>query len=149
MSGYNRQIYDYCNFQQRVADSTSELQYHLYRGYGVNCNRCHVDQPKYISLVDYESELKNITRLASKCNVFKYHPGCKYSSNKPNMCISTFDKNLPINLDPRVCPDAEAYLYFNSGLKKPTNPGYYLPDQPVCEPNTVLFPKSLACGMHR
>jgi hypothetical protein len=144
-SGFNRHIYDICDFQQRVADSTAPLYYKLYRGQGVNCNRCHVNQDKYISLVDMESEMKNITRIWSSCNQFKYHPSCKFSRRGPNSCVSTFDKFAPINVPPEVCPDAEAYLYFNHGLTRPTHPGFYIPDTSVCKPNTVVYPNSMAC----
>lgn len=130
--GYNKKIYDTCAFQQRVADSVSECDYSMYRGKYVNGNRCHVPQCVYLNLVDVESELKNQTRLSSSCNMFKYHPSCKFDQKGNNTCISTFSKLNPIVLPPQVCPDAERLLYFNSGLKKPQNPGFVTPSLNVC-----------------
>ncbi len=135
MSGeFNKKTYDTCAFQQRVANSTSIHDHLTYRGKYVNGNKCHIPQQKYINLVDTETELKNQGRLASKCNMFQYHPFCKTrtSACANNTCLSTFSKLVPINDEPRVCPDAERLLWFNSGLIKPLNPGFFSPEMSIC-----------------
>ncbi len=136
--GYNKKIYDSCAFQQRVADSVSECDYSMYRGKFVNGNRCHVPQRAYLNLVDLESDLKNQIRFSSKCNMFKYHPTCKYDLKGNNTCVSTFSTLNPIALPPEVCPDVEKLLYFNSGLKKPMNPGFVTPSVNVCTKKPVM-----------
>lgn len=130
---WNKTKYDTCAFEQYIGDTTYPLEYNLFRGKFVNCNRCHVTQDTYVPLVDVESELQRRMRFNSRCNKFKYDPNCTFTVGGQNMCLSTFDKLAPINLPPQVCPDAERYLYFNSGLRKPTHPGYVLPSSDVCQ----------------
>ena len=93
----NRQIYDSCNYQKRLYESTSPLAYQLYQGAHENCNKCIYDKfyvPYQPEIVDIESELKNITRPLSDCDQFKYSPKCK----KSGLCVSTFDRTVPIVL---------------------------------------------------
>ena len=85
MSGnFTNLLYDNCDFQKRVMESTGPFQYQLYRGAHVNCNRCQVYQ-KYVSLIDIESELKRLTRYESKCAQFKYNCYISYTHDLP--CI--------------------------------------------------------------
>ena len=122
---FNRQMYDTCNYQKRIYESTSPLAYQLYFGKQENCNKCQYDnfyvryQPE---IVDAESELKNITRPLSECDQFKYSPSCKRSG----LCMSTFDKTVPVVLAPEVCP-----IVYNN-IPKWTTPGYKLPSADVC-----------------
>lgn len=127
--GFERKIYDTCSYQQRVADSTSPYQYRTYGGAHINGNKCRIPQSQYVNLVDVESELKNQTRLASQCNGFKYNPKTKLTAN---LGVSTYDKLIPINPEPRVCPKAEKLLYFNSGLRKVTGTGFVPPNEQNC-----------------
>lgn len=119
----NRQIYDNCNYQKDLNESTSPLSYQLYFGKFENCNKCIHD--KYWvkqDLVDIESELRNQNRPLSKCDQYKYSPSCK----KSGTCISTFDKTVPVVLSPEVCP-----IVYNN-IPKQTSPGYRLPNTNVC-----------------
>jgi hypothetical protein len=125
-------FYDNCEFQGRMLRSNGPGWYQLQREKYVNCNRCQVNQPNYVPLIDTESELKGITRLGSKCDQFKYSPNCKFSKSGPNTCLSTYSSLVPISLPPEVCPDSEAYLYFNNGLLRPTNPGPRFPNPNIC-----------------
>lgn len=122
----NRPIYDACSYQKRLYESTSPLAYQLYQGKHENCNKCIYDKfyvPYQPEIVDIESELKNITRPLSDCDQFKYSPKCK----KSGLCISTFDKTVPIVLAPEVCP-----IIYNN-IPRQTNPGYRLPNPNFCK----------------
>lgn len=119
----NRTMYDNCAYQKRLIESTSPLDYYLYEGAYENCGKCKHDKFWHpFDLVDQESELKNITRLATRCPQFKYNPRCKASSS----CVSTFDKNVPVVFPPEVCPILE------NNIPKMTTPGYTVPPQTVC-----------------
>jgi hypothetical protein len=122
----NRQIYDNCNYEQRLYESTSPLAYRLYFGYGESCQKCLADRfwVKYDpKIVDTESELLNLTRPLSDCSQFKYSPACK----KSGLCMSTFDKSAPIVLAPEVCP-----IVYNN-IPKMTDPGYRVPSGHICK----------------
>jgi hypothetical protein len=100
--GSSRLIYDECAYAQKLGDSTSPFEYRTFVGMYENCDKCKLDKywrPFDAEIVDVESELKNISRPATKCANLKYHPGCK----KSDMCMSTFDKSRPVILDRDVC----------------------------------------------
>jgi hypothetical protein len=91
-----------------------------------NCGKCMYDKfyVKYQpEIVDVESELKNITRPLSECDQFKYSPTCKRSG----LCLSTFDKTVPVVLAPEVCP-----IVYNN-IPRQTHPGYRLPNPNICK----------------
>ena len=117
--------YDQCNYQKRIHESVSPLAYQLMFGKYENCNKCLYDnfyvryQPE---IVDVESELKNITRPLSECDQFKYSPTCKRSG----LCLSTFDKSVPVVLAPEVCP-----IVYNN-IAKWTNTGVRIPSMNIC-----------------
>ena len=120
----NRLIYDNCSYQKRLYESTSPLSYQLYLGNHENCNKCLEDRfyTKY-QLVDIETELRNQTRPLSHCDQFKYSPNCKRSG----LCLSTFDKSVPVVPAPEVCP-----IIYNN-IPRQTSPGYHLPDPNFCK----------------
>jgi len=120
---------DNCAIQDRTVRSHGPFDYSMYRGKFVNCGRCQVVQPKYVSLVNIESELLGRTRSASLCNQFSYNPNQR---NLPRGSISTFNPLVPISLPPEVCPTSEKLLYFNNGLLRPTNIGPRFPNPNVC-----------------
>ena len=72
---------------------------------------------------ELESELKNLTRPLSQCDQFKYSPSCK----KSGLCLSTFDKSVPVILAPEVCP-----IVYNN-IPRRLTPGYHLPDPNPCK----------------
>ena len=119
----NRPIYDTCAYQKDLYESTSPLAYQLYGGKFENCNKCLYDQfyMRY-DLVDVETELRNQTRPLSKCDQFKYSPVCK----KSGLCLSTFDKSVPVVLAPEVCP-----IVYNN-IPRQTGPGYKVPNPNFC-----------------
>jgi len=98
----NRLIYDACACSQNYHDSTSPFKYVTYMGAYENGDKCKCNgfwRPFDPEIVDIESELKNITRPASKCATQKYVPSCKTSS----MCISTYHEPKP-HIVNTVCP---------------------------------------------
>jgi hypothetical protein len=122
----NRSIYDTCDYQKRLFESTSPMAYQLYQGKFENCNKCIYDKfyvPFQPEIVDVESELLNLTRPLSQCDQFKYSPSCK----KSGLCMSTFDRTAPIVLAPEVCP-----IIYNN-IPRQTSPGYHLPNPNFCK----------------
>jgi hypothetical protein len=123
----NKLIYDECDYQKRLYESTSPLAYNLFFGAQENCEKCRPSyQPFWVKydpqIVDVESELLNITRPLSNCDQFKYSPACKRSG----LCISTFDKSMPVVLAPEVCP-----IVYNN-IPRQTSKGYRLPSANIC-----------------
>ena len=116
-SSSNRSLYDTCNYQKRLYESTSPLLHQTYFGAVENVNKCR-DDPNFFPLrnhptiIDIESDLRNQTRPYSKCDQFKYSPSC----TKSGMCISTFDKAAPVVLAAEVCP-----IVFNNIPRWTTN----------------------------
>ena len=121
----NRQIYDCCKYSQDLQQSVDPLQYNLYFGAQENCTKC-IDKKAWFKqdkqIVDVESELWNITRPLSDCDIHKYNPECKTSPS----CISTYDPDVPRILSPSLCP----IVYNNIPIQ--TNPGYTVPNTDVC-----------------
>jgi len=119
----NRLIYDNCSYSKQLYESTSPLAYQLYFGKHENCNKCLHDKfwTRY-QLVDIETELRNQTRPLSHCDQFKYHPDCE----KSGLCLSTFDKDVPVVYAPEVCP-----IIYNN-IPKQTHPGFHLPNPNPC-----------------
>ena len=122
----NRLKYDNCSYQKDIYESTSPLNYNLYQGKFENCNKCIYNKfwVPY-DLVDIESELRNQTRPLSNCDQFKYSPACK----KTDLCVSTYDKTVPITYAPEVCP-----IVYNN-IPRVQDPGYKLPPSEFCKKN--------------
>lgn len=120
----NRLIYDNCAYAQWVYSSTEPLNYALYMGRNENCKKCKYENQFWhpYDLVDVESELRNQTRPASSCGVYKYNPQCKTSKT----CMSTFDKKAPVVLAPECCPILE------QNIPRRTDPGFRVPDTNIC-----------------
>lgn len=119
----NRLMYDNCAYSKALYESTSPLAYRLYQGAYESCNKC-VDKHFWApyQLVDIETELRNQTRPLSQCDQFKYSPSCK----KSGLCLSTFNKDVPVVPSPEVCP-----IVYNN-IPRITNKGYRLPHQGFC-----------------
>ena len=122
LGGFNRLPYDNCAYQKKLHESTSPLSYQLYEGKFQNCHKCTYKnefwRPYDPSIVDLESELKNITRPSSQCAQLKYNPGC----TKSKLCTSTFNKDLPVILDTQVCP------VVHNNIPKMKTVGYSVPE---------------------
>ena len=119
-----RSLYDACQTQKKVLESTSSLQFALYEGKYESCSKCllnHFWRPFDTEMVDVESELKNITRPASRCPQFRYNPNCK----KSDSCISTRDPSVPVVFPPEVCP------ILKNNIPRFTHPGYTVPNTSI------------------
>ncbi len=113
----NKLIYDTCSYAQWVYASTEPLQYQLYMGKNENCGKCRKDTFWHpYDLVDVESELRNQTRPASKCGIFKYNPNNK--NQNPD--------EPPVVLAPECCS------ILHNNIPKRTDVGYRLPDPNIC-----------------
>jgi hypothetical protein len=109
-----RLAYDNCAYNKRVRESTSTFAYQTYDGKFENDRKCyysHFTRPYDQNIIDIESELRNITRPASKCVSKKYNPKCETSSR----CISTFSKDVPVVLAPEICPIVSNNLNWTGG----------------------------------
>ena len=118
----NRLLYDKCYEQKRTFESTEPLNYYIYMDAHENSKRCKESRIYYRQdpeLVDIETELRNQTRPISNCDNFMYNPACVRSG----MCISTFDKNIPIVPAPELCP-----IVYNN-IRPRTTPGFTINPQ--------------------
>ena len=104
----NRLIYDKCAYQQKLNSSTAPGNYIMYPGKYEHCSKCRIQLGQVggnaVSLydgnmVDLESDLFNINRVASMCNRSKYQP--KYTncpkcrdSGLPGDCLECRSKHL-------------------------------------------------------
>ncbi|AYV75764.1 MAG: hypothetical protein Terrestrivirus3_33 [Terrestrivirus sp.] len=124
IGSFNRLTYDNCAYTEDLHQSTSPLLYQMSRYKFENCSACTYDGTYYapFDLVDYESELKNITRPGSLCSNMKYSPTCK----KSELCTSTFDPSVPIVYAPDVCP------VVCNNIRKVKSPGYRLENSVKC-----------------
>lgn len=116
----SRLPYDPCAYKKTLNESTAPYSYQMYDGKFENCGKCvydHFTRPFDGDVVDVDSDLKNISRPASKCPSRKYNPQCVKSQN----CISTYDSSAPVVLAPEVCPIVFNNLVWNggSGIKNP------------------------------
>lgn len=131
----NNLIYDNCAYQKEIYESTAPLSYNLYQGKFENCQKCIYNKfwTPY-ELVDIESELRNQVRPLSHCDQLKYAPDCK----KSKLCLSTYDKSVPVAFHPTICP-----IVYNNIIKNKA-PGYKLPKKMTCKSECNLaMPKEM------
>lgn len=132
---FNRSTYDRCAYQKSLYESVSPLQYNMFGGKFENCSKCTYDEnsfwkPTDGSIIDQESELKNITRRATRCPQYKYTPNCTKSCG----CTSTFDKSNPIVMAQEVCP------IIHNNIPRMYGPGYELKTEPFCQKRVARNP---------
>jgi hypothetical protein len=125
--GYNRTIYDRCEFQKRLHESTGPLAYQLFSGKNEHCNKCVYDENSFYlknspQIIDAESDLLNITRRYSRCPQYKYRPSC---ADK---------KNAPIVMAQEVCP------IIHNNIPKLQCPGFMIPNDDICSNNIQQRP---------
>jgi len=110
----SRLPYDDCAYKKELSESVAPFAYQMYDGKFENCRKCvydHYTRPFDADITDVDSELKNITRRATKCPSRMYNPGCK----KSQTCISTYDESAPVVLAPEVCPIVYNNLVWKEG----------------------------------
>ncbi|BCS83080.1 hypothetical protein QLL95_gp1043 [Cotonvirus japonicus] len=137
MSGsFTRKMYDGCATQQVTKQSTDPLELILDVNKYVNCNNlCKLPRnpnPSSAQLVDVESSLRGIDKLASRCDSAK-HPFCA-----PNGCLLTNDPRVPPHITPYACERGHAgdRAVITTNMRMPTHPGYNLPDPNICNNNS-------------
>ena len=101
----NRLTYDKCAYATTIKESTSSLEYNLFKGKFENCKQCPVGD--YTNILEFgprtdaESELYGLTRLNSKCPSLKFDPSKEYKN--PKLSVARTCENLnyitPSNLE--------------------------------------------------
>lgn len=108
---FNRLDYDKCAYAKTLDESTSQIDYWIYLGKYENSKQCSsgdfTNNLEFGAKVDVESELRNQTRLASKCPEEKYDP-----SQKPT---------IPEFTPARVCENIHGITPTN--IERPTTDG--------------------------
>jgi len=94
---FNRLKYDNCAYSKELIESTSPLEYNLFKGKYENCKQCPVgtytNNLEFGSKTNVESELYGLTRQDSKCPDKKYNPEAPSSTlnySPAQMCESIY-----------------------------------------------------------
>lgn len=131
-----RKMYDNCATQQTTKQSTDPLELLLDVNKYVNCNNiCKPLAQRYPSsaqLVDVESSLWGIDKLASRCDSSK-HPFCA-----KNGCLLTNDPRIAPHITPYACEWGHTgdNSVVTTNMKMPSHPGYTLPNPNICKDQT-------------
>uniref|UniRef100_A0A6G6AB45 Uncharacterized protein n=1 Tax=Borely moumouvirus TaxID=2712067 RepID=A0A6G6AB45_9VIRU len=133
MSGhFTRKMYDGCAAQQDLKQSTNPLELILDVNKYVHCdNICKPAReypPNGALLVDVESSLWGIDKLASRCDSAK-HPFCS-----PNGCLLTNDSRVAPHTTPYACERGHVgeNAVVTTNMRMPKHPGYTLPNPNIC-----------------
>ncbi|AGF85398.1 hypothetical protein QJ854_gp384 [Moumouvirus goulette] len=133
MSGhFTRKMYDGCAAQQDLKQSTNPLELILDVNKYVHCdNICKPAReypPNGALLVDVESSLWGIDKLASRCDSAK-HPFCG-----PNGCLLTNDPRVAQHTTPYACERGHVgeNAVITTNMRMPKHPGYTLPNTNIC-----------------
>ena len=98
-----RTISDDCAYKRRIHESTSPLLYNINPLAYESCTKCHMAYPGFIgalggqgfgigpSRIDKDSELRQTTRLLSRCPSHKYNPNANAYCGSCKKC----DQGLP------------------------------------------------------
>lgn len=139
MSGqFTRKMYDDCYYKQNVKQITDPLELVLDVNKYVNYNNIckpQINKPRNAAdLVDIESSLWGIDKIASNCDTAK-HPNCSSMG-----CLLTNDPRIPVNNTPYLCErgkPGDVGAVVTTNMQMPNNPGYQLPNPNICHTNTV------------
>jgi hypothetical protein len=104
----NRLTYDKCAYAKTIQESTSPLEYNLFKPKYENCVQCSVgDFPNIIefdSRTEIENELSGLNRRGTLCPSLKYNPS---------------NKHKVVDISPaRLCENI--YYITPNNLEKPT-----------------------------
>lgn len=137
--GFSRSLYDRCAYQKDLYQSVEPLGFQMYPGKFENCSKCTYNEDQFWrpfdkEIIDAESELKNLTRRATRCDQYKYNPGCDSC-----YCTNTFSKKNPIVMDSLNCP-----IIF-SNLPRIQGKGYELNIEP-CQKRIPRNPMPMQNG---
>lgn len=94
---FNRLNYDNCAYSKELQESTSPLEYNLFKGKYENCTTCPVGSStnnlEFGNKTNVESELYGLNRQDSKCPDKKYNPKVPYTKadfSPAQMCQSVY-----------------------------------------------------------
>jgi hypothetical protein len=129
---FTRRMYDNCSLKQDTKQSTDQLEFYLDSTKYVHCgNVCRPSAaypPNSALLVDVESSLWGIDKIASDCDNAK-HPFCG-----PSGCMLTRDPRVAPHITPYACerggPGDNSVIRTN--MRMPSNPGFTVPNPNVC-----------------
>jgi hypothetical protein len=134
MSGrFTRKMYDGCALQQDMKQSTDPLELVLDVNKYVHCNNICKPTTQYTpnaaQLVDVESSLWGIDKLASKCDSSK-HPFCG-----PNGCLLTKDPRIAPHSTPYACERGHIgdNAVVTTNMQMPKNSGFNVPNPNICQ----------------
>jgi len=119
---FTRLLYDQCNINQNVNESTNPLGYSLFSPYNTHPERCfkNTEASKKELLpeqrVNIESDLRNLDRKTSRCNVEKYNPSCNNGVECPAEPITKLGSNFQYT-PPEACHDL--FSIIENNVKKP------------------------------
>ena len=93
----NRLIYDKCAYATEMKESTSSLEYNLFKGKYESCVQCpngdFANTIEFGSRADVENELYGLNRLGTKCPSMLYDPKNTFTKpefSPPTMCSSIY-----------------------------------------------------------
>jgi len=125
--------YDQCALTQSTKQSTDPLELIMDPTKYVNCNNlCQPSSETFprntASLVDIESSMWGLDKLASNCDAAK-HPFCG-----PSGCLLTSDPRVGPHMTPYVCERGldGSPAVVTTNMRMPTNPGFHVPNQNIC-----------------
>ena len=121
----NRLIYDKCAYATEIKESTSPLEYNLFKGKFENCKQCptgdFTNVVEFGARADVENELHGLSRPGTLCPSLKYNPNNNFKTpdfSPPAMCENIHyitpnnlekpnstmlnEKNLGINFCPMI-----------------------------------------------
>lgn len=130
---FTRKIYDDCALKQDTKQSTDPLEFMLDITKHVHCNNlCRpLGQPPAnpVLLVDIESSLMGLDKVASRCDSTK-HPFCA-----SNGCLLTNDRRIAPHATPYACDRGRMgdNAVITTNMKAPTHPGYSIPNVNICD----------------
>ena len=130
---FTRKMYDGCATQQDTKQSTDPLELILDVNKYVHCNNICKPAGQYppnaALLVDVESSLWGIDKLASRCDSAK-HPFCG-----PNGCLLTRDPRVAPHITPYACERGHIGepAVITTNMQMPKHPGYSLPNPNICD----------------
>ena len=106
----NRLIYDTCAYATEIKESTSPLEYNLFKNKYENCVQCptgdFTNVVEFGSRVDVENELHGLARLGTKCPSLKFDPSKEFK---------------PADLSPTKMCENIYYITPNNLVKPTTN----------------------------
>lgn len=128
---YTRSMYDNCALQQDTKQSTDQLELIMDTTKFINCgNLCKTPNNTSL-LVDVESGLWGLDKVASRCDSAKL-PFCG-----PSGCLLSGDPRIAPHMPPFVCDwghqGDKAVITTNMSL--PSGPGFSVPTSGPCGAN--------------